>query len=73
MTSLQVERKPSVGWQSIVIVLIKRREGLNVAFTAVGVQYTCVSLTQILHSWYGTLRIQVPMRTKIPVGTAKFD
>ena len=56
MTSLQVERKPSVGWKSIVIVLIKRREGLNVAFTAVGVQYTCVSLNAIitLVVWYPT-------------------
>ena len=40
--------------QSIVIVLIKRREGLNVAFRAVGVQYTCVSLTHLLHSSYRT-------------------
>ena len=67
MTSLQVEKKPSVRWKSAkcsdIIVLIKRREGLNVAFTAVGEQYTCVSPTQILHSLYGTLRIQVPMQT----------
>ena len=57
MTSLQVERKPSVGWQSAKYSnsVEKRREGLNVAFTAVDVQYTCVSLTQILRSSYGTL------------------
>ena len=36
MSSLQVEKKPSVGWQSanMVIVMIKLSEGLNVAFTA---------------------------------------
>ena len=55
MTSLHASRESL--WLdgnrlSVVIVLIKRRVGLNVA---VGVEYTCVSLMQILHSSYGTL------------------
>ena len=51
VTSLQVEESLRLdgNWQSIVIVMIKLREGLNVAVTAIAVQYTCVSLTYLLH------------------------